>query len=298
MIMARKLLGRMIFSCIAALLQSALICAVTTVYALPITVNVTIPRVKLIEGTETGADELYSKVNINNYGYQKSRTIGGVYDYDTIYPYWNFKKTIDPRILKNYNIPISIQLWDDDSCWPFSCDDDQIDINPYQGRTLNLFYNLERRVSSLSSPQTGNPPGDRATLYFNITSNQFQYIPDVDDNVTYLGPDRGWLYEYTLTNQSNSTFNIDYWYWSYPYRSFDLTLQPGETFSIDPFTSSSPPVFSDSFTVYDDLNHTTIRTHRILVPAQSPSPVPEPSSFVLFGIGLASLGLIGRRISA
>ena len=266
-------------------------CLATSSYALPISVNLTIPRVKLIEGTDPfGKDELYSKASINSSGFQVSGIVGGVDDGETIFPNWRFNSIIDPRGFEsqgrtNYNVPISLQLWDDDA--PLS--DEQIDINPRSGRTLSFNYNLETRTSSLSSPQTGNPPGDQATLYFSITSNPFAYSYDVTQLVSVLGPGI-WEYSYNITNLASSTFDIENW--AIPNIGlFDISLQPGQTFNTGPFRSTRAPNFANSSITYDNLSDTN-RIYQLLV------PVSEPASFALISLGLLGMSLIRRKEKA
>jgi hypothetical protein len=266
-----------------AMLTCLVASLVTTSYATPVTVTVRIPEVRLISGSDPfGDDELYSRVNINQGGAQQSGIVTGVADGETIRPNWSFMSTVDPRGLQSYNIPISMELWDDDSPQR----DEQIDINPGPGRTLPLTYNLETRRSSLSSPQTGNV-NPRATIHFVITSDPFQYLFDVIGQPTFLGGNL-WEYNYELRNLAATTFDIDRWVLPGIGTFTDLSLQPGGVFNPGPFRSTIFPAFSFSTVLYDDLRNTS-RTRQLLL------PVSEPGSMAVFGIGLIALGIARQR---
>lgn len=257
------------------LIGLTLILAIGAAESAPIKLTVNIPQVYLISGQDTaGDDELFTRVNIDGGGDMDSGIMSAG-DGDTINPNWSFSSLIDPRGRSTYDVNIGIRLYDDDVTT-----EELIDINPATGRPISFSYNLQTQISSLVSPTTGNPPGDQATLYFKVTSDPFKYKAEVS---TTILPG---IFRYTLTNNSDSTFNLKDW--TIPFIAGDLLpseLSPGANFVYDQLSYGTSFQVGESTVIFNDINNSKQRISVLI-------PIPEPSTLSIFIAGLGALVIV------
>lgn len=228
-----------------------------------------------------GESDWYSKVSINNI----EKTSATIDDENDITPSWSFSTSLDARGRTSYDIPIVIQLYDEDVA-----SDDKADISP-SGQDLDLTYNLRTRSFTgdvTSSPSTG---GD-ATVYFSITSDPFAFDATFTSSATLIGGGV-YLYNYILTNPNSSTFAIDAL--AIPNLSPFVTnnllqtpLLPGDPSRQLNFFSDRAPQFAFGNVSYDDLDNTQEAFQLV-------TPISEPNTLLLLLIGC--IGILSSKLS-
>lgn len=238
-----------------------------------VTLDLTINRVRTDERFIGPLDrpDFLALVDIDNSGPQ-TRT--GPRNNSDISPNWTFSQFIDVRGRDSTDVPIVIDLFDEDPK-----NDDRLDIDPGGGDALNLVYNLESRTfrgDVSSSPATGTRSDRAASIFFDITSDPINFDFQVQDIVEVIGLDT-FRYQYTISNLSNSydieSFELDF---VDPSSTIIPIIQPGESFTLD-FLSSALPRSAESRVTFNDPNNTTL-------PTSVRIPETTPESNTLFGI--------------
>jgi len=254
--------------------------------ATPIPVTVTISDVEgddLDPGLFQGRSDWYSKVTTDGVHLGSSSTID---NHNNIMPNWTFSRSVEPRGRSSYNVPVTIELWDNDG---FLNPDDHARITS-QGGDLNLTYNLRTRTFMPSSPTRGSD----ATVFFSVTSNPFAF----DAGLTGIAQQLGGVYNYlfTLTNPATSTFAIDALDPTLPEIVRTGLLQtpmlPGDPARMVSFFDPRGPRFNFADVSYDDLGNTG-EVFQVQLPG-----VPDAGSTAgLLGLSVAIVVLARRRFA-
>lgn len=136
-----------------------------------VTITITVNRVHALDNIDGpfGNADFYPVIRIAG----EEFTTGYIGDKNDISPNWTFRKTVKRSA---GTVPITIDIWDSDGGLRGS--DDHADINPANGRTLSLTYNIANgsvtgSVSGRAGQQIyakGNE-SDKAEIWFTITAN-------------------------------------------------------------------------------------------------------------------------------
>ena len=135
-------------------------------------VRVVITKVKQLDDEDGwGDNDFYGKVSIDGNWQPPSSWKDGE---STVTPNWGFHSGVGQT-----RVPVALQIWDDDGGLNF--EDDQVDITPGKGRTLNFLYDTATgKISGDVSGTRGKrisakgKSSDRSSVEFTVTDNRAQ----------------------------------------------------------------------------------------------------------------------------